>query len=189
MDFARIDRNVDLPCQLLANAVKYISQLNEGELFVKEDVDLKKILPLACHWADIQENILMNKGNRLSPEWMDWAAGVGVACPHKIRTLIVREIPQPEHPVLRYACSQTQLITEKTIGLTLGYGIFIKKEASEIKRVYLHEFAHVAQFERLGGIERFLEKYISEVLLHGYHEAPMEKEAVAAEDLGSRDVR
>ena len=41
----------------------------------------------------------------------------------------------------------------------------------------MHELAHTAQYERLGGILPFLREYLFECLTSGYSEAPMEQEA------------
>jgi hypothetical protein len=43
----------------------------------------------------------------------------------------------------------------------------------------VHELAHVAQYERLGGILPFLRKYLFECLTVGYAAAPLELEATA----------
>ncbi len=42
-----------------------------------------------------------------------------------------------------------------------------------------HELKHVAQYESCDGFDGFLRKYLSEVNLYGYLEAPMEQEAIA----------
>jgi hypothetical protein len=43
--------------------------------------------------------------------------------------------------------------------------------------VLTHELAHVAQFERLGGIREFLKIYISQCLSQGYEKVSFETEA------------
>ena len=40
-----------------------------------------------------------------------------------------------------------------------------------------HELVHVAQYERLGGIEPFLRQYLRECLTVGYDESALENEA------------
>jgi hypothetical protein len=46
--------------------------------------------------------------------------------------------------------------------------------------IVVHELAHVAQYERLGGILSFLRKYLFECLTMGYVASPLELEAIAA---------
>ena len=42
----------------------------------------------------------------------------------------------------------------------------------------IHELGHTAQYERLGGFEPFLRRYLFECLTIGYPEAPMEQEVI-----------
>ena len=149
-------------------------------------VDFESILPLACEWARIQEKIILEKGRPLLPRFINDANRVGVVHPDRVRTLLVGQIPVPEEPVLRAACEQTQLITKLTAGLTLRYGIFIRSDCAGDRRLHVHEYAHVAQYERLGGLEQFLRKYLHEVTTIGYPQAPMEQEAIKAESLIAR---
>ena len=146
-------------------------------------IDFESILPLACEWARIQEKMILEKGRPLLPGIINDAKRVGVIHPDRVRTLLVREIPVPEEPVLRAACEQTRLITRLTAGLTLRYGIFIRSDCADDRRLHIHELAHVAQYERLGGVEPFLRKYLYEVTTIGYPQAPMEQEAIRAASL------
>lgn len=147
------------------------------------NIDFERILPLACEWARDQEKMILEKGRSLSPGIIDDAKRVGVVHPDHVRTLLVNQIPVPEEPVLRAACEQTQLITRFTAGLTLRYGIFIRSDCADNRRLHIHELAHVAQYERLGGMDQFLRKYLHEVTMIGYPQAPMEQEAIRAESL------
>jgi hypothetical protein len=61
-------------------------------------------------------------------------------------------------------------------GLTLGYAILIRKGCYS-ERLMRHELCHVGQVDRIGGLKRFLSEYLSQVMTHGYHDAPMEIEA------------
>ena len=146
-------------------------------------MDMNLIMPLACEWAAGQELSICRSGLSLTEELLAIAKKVGVQCPDKIRIAVVNAVPTPAHPVLQTACATTGLITPNTIGLTLSYGIFIRQDESWSKRLFAHEFAHVAQYERLGGIKQFLSQYLAEVLQYGYPQAPMEQEAIRAERL------
>src|SRR6266571_5045023 len=137
------------------------------------------LLPLACQWAAAQEQDICSRGQALSDAQIADARLVGVAEPERVRLLYVPEIPVPEQPALRAAAEQTQLISPLTGGLTLRYGIFIRADYAYSRDMVVHELAHTAQYERLGGFEPFLRQYLFECLTIGYPEAPMEQEAIS----------
>ena len=91
---------------------------------------------------------------------------------------MVEEIPLPLHPLLREAAEITGLISPRTAGLALRYGIFIRSESWGERRLVVHELAHTAQYERLGGFQPFLEQYLYECIIPpGYPFGPLEQEA------------
>jgi len=137
------------------------------------------LLPLACQWAAAQEQSILAAGASLSQTALVDAARVGVLQAQQVRILYVPEIPIPQHPALRAAAEQTQLISPLTGGLTLRYGIFIRADCAYSREMVVHELGHTAQYERLGGFEPFLRQYLFECLTIGYPEAPMEQEVLA----------
>jgi hypothetical protein len=92
--------------------------------------------------------------------------------------LKVKEIPVPEHPMLRAAAEETDLISAFIVGVTLRYGIFIRSDCWNDRRLIFHELVHTMQFERAGGIRPFLEPYLRECITIGYPDAPLEREAI-----------
>jgi len=136
------------------------------------------LLPLACQWAAAQEQRILAQGEPLSDLELADARRVGVAAPERVRLLWVSEIPIPDHPALRAAAEETQLISPLTGGLTLRYGIFIRSDCRFYQAMVVHEFGHTAQYERFGGFEPFLRQYLFECLTVGYSEAPMEQEVI-----------
>ena len=120
----------------------------------------------------------MQNGIGLLASQMADARQVGVAYPEKVRLLRVQAIPIPDQPVLRAAAQTTNLISPATSGLTLRYGIFIRADYWQDRYLVVHELAHTAQYERLGGIQSFLAKYLHECITIGYPDAPMEQEAI-----------
>src|SRR6266481_1017318 len=86
------------------------------------------LLPLTCEWAAAQEQQILAAGAPLSQSRFIDAQRVGVAQPQRVRILYVPEIPIPQHPALRAAAEQIQLISPLTGGLTLRYGIFIRAD-------------------------------------------------------------
>jgi hypothetical protein len=105
-----------------------------------------------------------------------------VSHPEKIRILAVPQIPLPDHPALRTAAQEIQVITASTSGLTLRYGIYIQSYFLSDRRLLVHEFVHTLQYERLGGFLPFLQQYLSECITVGYPNAPMEQQAIRISD-------
>jgi hypothetical protein len=138
----------------------------------------KMLLPLACTWAEEQERIILRDGVPLSPAQTIDAVKIGVTHPETVRLLKVARVPIPGHPALRTAADATQLISPRTGGLTLRYGIFIRADCWGDRRLVFHELVHTLQYERLGGFQQFLQQYLYECITIGYPAAPMEQEAV-----------
>ena len=141
--------------------------------------EFNQLLLLACEWAKEQEINILDKGQLLSEQQINDAKLIPVSIPEKVRLLKVRQIPLPMDPQLRLAAQTTGLITKDIVGLTLRYGVFIRVDFWGDRKVIVHELAHVAQYEKLGGIYQFLEKYLHECVDIGYRNAPMEQEAIA----------
>jgi len=141
----------------------------------------RQYLPLAHAWVVEKERFILANGTPLSLRQMSDAKLVGVIHPERVRLLPVEQIPFPEHLTLRAAVEATRLITPHPTGLTLRYGVFIRSDCWEQRRVLVHELAHTAQYERLGGIGAFLECFLFECLAVGYPSAPMEQEAIKIE--------
>jgi hypothetical protein len=136
------------------------------------------ILPLVVEWAEAKELVILDHGVALSPQYMEDAESVGVKYPERVRIYEVPQIPIPKHPILRAAAEATQLISPATIGISLGYGIFIHNNFSEDRHTIVHELAHTMQCEKLGGLYPFLKIYLWECIEIGYPETPMEQEAI-----------
>lgn len=135
------------------------------------------LLPLACAWAEEQEQTILRDGAPLSPDQAVDARWIGVSHPERVRLLSVDRIPVPAHPGLRRAAEHTGLISSMTIGLTLRYGIFIREDLWGDRSLVVHELVHTFQYERLGGFLPFLRQYLLECITVGYPAAPMEQEA------------
>ena len=136
------------------------------------------ILPLAVKWAEAKEKVILELGTALSPQFIQDAKSVGVKYLERVRIYKVPQIPIPKHPILKAAVETTQLISPATIGMSLGYGIFIHSNFSNDRYTIIHELVHTMQCEKLGGLYSFLKKYLWECVEIGYPQAPMEQEAV-----------
>ena len=137
------------------------------------------LLPLAVAWATEQEREILRDGASLSAEEIADACAIGVKEPDRVRLLGIETIPRPTQPQLKAACDAINFLTPATRGLTLGHGIFIRSDCWRDRSLIVHELAHVAQYERLGGILPFLRRYLFECLTVGYSASPLEREAIA----------
>lgn len=131
----------------------------------------------AVNWVAHQEQIVLREGRQLTSDQLIDAWHAGVHSPDRIRLAVRPCIPAPDKGVLGLLNARLSLITPNTGGLTLEYGIFVRDDCLENRRLLTHEFAHVAQYERLGGIEGFLRVYIREYIEFGYKGSPLEIEA------------
>jgi hypothetical protein len=136
-------------------------------------------LPLAAAWAGEEEQRILRNGVPLSEKEIGDARTIGVQRRGRVRLLRVATMPRPSQPQLKAACDAIDFLTPATRGLTLGHGIFIRSDCWRDPLLVVHELAHVAQYERLGGILPFLRKYLFECLTMGYAAAPLELEAIA----------
>ena len=149
------------------------------------------LLPLACAWAEQQENLILDQGVALTDDQMADARRIGVAAPERVRLLQVEEISLPQDPGLRAAAKATGLLSPTTAGLTLRYGILIRSPFWGARDLVAHELVHVWQYEQFGGFAPFLRQYLWECLTLGYTKAPMEQEAqvIAAKICASSEIK
>jgi hypothetical protein len=137
------------------------------------------LLALAAAWATEEEQKILRDGVSLSEKEIGDARAIGVQSPDRVRLLQVETIPRPSQPQLKAACDAIDFLTPATRGLTLGHGIFIRSDCWRDRLLIVHELAHIAQYERLGGILPFLRRYLFECLTVGYSASPLELEAIA----------
>jgi len=110
----------------------------------------------------------------------DTAKGLGILYPERIRLRAVGRVP-PLNWLLRRLGERLGLVSGQTVGMTLRYGIFIRDDHWRDRRLLVHELAHVAQYERMGGFRRFLAQYLKECINPGYPFGELELEAKRAE--------
>jgi hypothetical protein len=143
----------------------------------------EELLPLAVAWAEAQEVRILADGVALSAAQLSDARTIGVKRPERVRLLAVDAIVRPENSLLRAAAEATHLINPFTRGLTLRYGIYLRRDVASDRFLVAHELAHTAQYERVGGFFPFLRQYLDECLTIGYPAAPMEQEAIRKTEL------
>jgi hypothetical protein len=139
----------------------YPSHVNENILSPEQ---FEELLPLATAWVEQQEARILASGVCLSLSQLSDARQVGIVHPEHVRLLVVASIPIPEHPVLRAAGEATGLISPFTAGLALRYGVYVRSDFVRDRFLVAHELVHTAQYERCGGIAKFLRQYLHECL-------------------------
>ena len=132
------------------------------------------VAPATARWAQAQERRILKEGVPLAAEGLAFAAELKIEKPEEVRVLEVKPIPLPvPRPLVKLARRWGLPIFEPG-GMTLGKGIYILKGNWDAVR---HELVHVAQYQQLGGIAPFMERYLVECMTCGYFEAPLEVEA------------
>tara|TARA_R110002126_G_scaffold212488_1_gene359094 strand:- start:1053 stop:1481 length:429 start_codon:yes stop_codon:yes gene_type:complete len=130
----------------------------------------------AANWTEHNQALICQLGRALTTGEQSTARKVGVANPERVFVYEVPVIKRPEEPELLALCEEYGFLTEETIGLTLGYGIYIK-QGCLTTRLLSHELRHVYQYEQAGSAEAFLSRYIGEIIQFGYQDSPYEVDA------------
>jgi len=138
------------------------------------------LIEKAITWAEAHSASIAQAGLPLDDAQLSLAAGVGVQHPDRIRIVEVQRFPMPDDPELRQAALGIRFLGDDTLGLTLGYGIYIR-QGRRSNRLLSHEFRHVYQYEQAGSIKAFLPGYFLQVVTLGYSNAPFELDARAYE--------
>jgi hypothetical protein len=132
------------------------------------------IAPATARWAQEQERRILKEGVPLAAEGLAFATDLKIEKPEEVRVLEVKPIPLPlPRPLVRLATRWGLPLFEPG-GMTLGRGIYILKGNWDVVR---HELVHVAQYQQMGGIGPFMQRYLVECMTCGYFDAPLEAEA------------
>jgi hypothetical protein len=140
--------------------------------------EFEVLLSLATAWVEELEGDVLRRGIPLDQSQLSDARAVGVGHPERVRLLQVAQVPLPEHPLLLATCEATKAIGPRTWALSARYGILVRAERWGQREVVIHELVHTAQYQKLGSIRAFLQKYLRECLTVGYPQNPMEQEAI-----------
>jgi hypothetical protein len=122
--------------------------------------DFDRLAPLAYEWARSQESYILAQGVPLRRDQVADARRAGVHEPNRVRVLVVDRIPLPDDKELADAARHAQIITEASRGVAIGYGIIIRADSWQNRELLLHQLVHVAQCERSGGLESFVNEYL-----------------------------
>jgi hypothetical protein len=125
------------------------------------DVSLfEHLSPSALTWAKTQEAFVLRLGSPLNERATADAIRAGVKDPSRVRVLVVDRIPLPEDKELADASRRTDIITESSRAVAIGYAIIIRADRWGDRELLLHQLVHVAQCERCGGLEPYVEQYL-----------------------------
>ncbi|MCC5838999.1 MAG: hypothetical protein JJT96_02660 [Opitutales bacterium] len=152
---------------------------------IDDTATFARFAALFSAWSAEIERAAHVHGAPLDAQMADVARAVGVRHPERIRLQIVDEIPFPWHdPELTKLGKQLGLVGEGVRGNAqiFGYAVLSVPEYACSVEKMAHEFVHVMQVEREGSFEAFVRRYLTEVRDFGYHHAPLELEAYAANE-------
>ena len=137
---------------------------------------ISALLPEAVRWVEKLEGEALASGRSLDSAEIELATRMGVSNPERVRILEVPTIPSPDTPALAEAVEMAGLMGAGVQGLTLGHSIYVI-EGCLTTLLLSHELVHVAQYERYGSIDAFINEYLKQYAEHGYKSMPLEKEA------------
>ena len=120
----------------------------------------ERLLPLAYQWAKAQEQFILARGAPLGTRHTADARQVGVQDCSRVKVLVVDRIPLPDNTELAEASRRTHIVTDASRGVTIGHGIMIRADCWGDRELILHQLVHVAQCERSGGLEPFVQEYL-----------------------------
>jgi len=135
------------------------------------------VIQVVVDWSEKCEAQILAVGTPLSMQQISDAKLVGVRHPDKIRLHKVDNIPIPNDPIVKKVAKQLEIFPKCMAALTLRYGIFVQKGCWCDRELLLHEFAHTAQYERIGSIKKYMKRYIMELLSSGHAASRLEMEA------------
>ncbi len=132
------------------------------------------VAPAVSRWAHVQERRILAEGVPLKAVDFAFATELKIAQPENVRVLEVRQVPLPVPDAVVRLGRKCGFRIITPVGMTLGRGIYIEKGQWGVMR---HELVHVEQYQKLGGILPFMQRYLLECLFHGYDDAPLELDA------------
>ncbi|TVR50771.1 MAG: hypothetical protein EA425_09135 [Puniceicoccaceae bacterium] len=138
-----------------------------------------------ARWAAVIDADALLRGEPLRPKLLKIGRELGLRAPEANRILVVDVIPFPHHDsALVETATRLGLIGPGIRGNAQVFGgsILSTPEFAASDEKMAHELVHLRQIERAGSFESFLRCYLEQVRTHGYHDAPYEVEAYAANE-------
>lgn len=94
----------------------------------------------------------------------------------RLQVVVVDAVPQL--PFERFALpDMARLFPTSQAGIVFGAVLFVHESFAVDESLYFHELIHFLQMDLLG-LERFLDIYVTGLVVHGYRENPLERIAL-----------
>jgi hypothetical protein len=122
----------------------------------------EQLLPVAYQWTKAQEELVLARGAPLTPRQTADAQLAGVQDCSRVRVLVVDRIPLPDHKELAEAARRTGIITHDTKCIGFGHAVIVRADSWGDRELFLHNLVHIAQCERCGGLEHWVQQYLSD---------------------------
>jgi hypothetical protein len=122
----------------------------------------QSLLPLAYQWAKAQEDLVLERGAPLTPRQTEDARRAGIQDCSRVRVLVVDRIPLPDDPQLAEAARRTGIVTHDIRCIGFGHAVIVRADAWGDRELLLHNLVHVAQCERSGGLESWVQQYLGD---------------------------
>ena len=120
------------------------------------------LLPLAYEWAKALEELVLSRGAQLGPRHAVDAQLARIKDISRVRVLVVDRIPPPENRELALAARRLGIISEDTRCMGFGYALVVRADAWNDRELILHNLFHIAQCERVGGLEPWVRRYLND---------------------------
>ena len=133
--------------------------------------------PPAAIWILKHQRHIRHHGRPLESDETAFATHLGISNPGSVRILVRNRIPSPLGGLITPLERRLGFSIGDAAGVTLGRGIYIT-QGCESPGLVAHELVHVRQYEKSRSPLVFIWHYFFQCLVFGYHDAPLEREAV-----------
>lgn len=133
------------------------------------------LAPALARWTLDRERSILNAAAPLPASMVSFAAELGITSPETLRLELVDQVALPVTKQWVALARGIGIPLFNPSGMCLGRGISATSTNPSLIR---HELVHTLQFQRLGGHQAFMWRYIFECLRFGYAAAPLEIEAM-----------
>lgn len=138
---------------------------------------VNRLMPGTVALVLATESDALANGRPLSVDEIAMARRIGVRAPERVRMLDESARPDLPQPPLATLIRLLGKGNPLKWGLTARYGVVFKTRPT--LPLLAHELRHVAQYERFG-LDGFVRRYLTELLVVGYALAPLEIDAKTA---------
>jgi len=154
-----------------------------------QEIIARVLLPQYIEWARETDQKGLNDGVPLNEKERLLASEIGIKHPEKVRIVYVDQVPYPyENFVLKVFGEAVGLVGEGIVNnaQVFGYSIYARKDFVLNKPKLAHELVHVLQIERTS-LDDIVTQHFFDMAEYGYDKAPLEVEAVTANEKYSTD--